>query len=91
MKLDQQFQNLTNAHNSADSEHGDLVLEPICQNPVKQNDAVDACYGFAYNFTNVTPIENLNGSHVSVIGSYVLDKYHGWMEIHPITSIRLIS
>jgi hypothetical protein len=29
------------------------------------------------------------GDKVVVQGSYVLDQDHGWMEIHPVTSIRI--
>lgn len=28
------------------------------------------------------------GAHVAVSGPYVLDTHHGWMEIHPVWSIR---
>lgn len=28
------------------------------------------------------------GEHVTVIGAYVRDKYHGWMEIHPVWAIE---
>lgn len=30
------------------------------------------------------------GTHVSVLGSYVLDADHGWMEIHLVTNIKVI-
>jgi hypothetical protein len=68
------------------SQYGDLVAEVICQNPVEQADAVDACSDFNYT-VNVPPV----GTHVKVTGSYVLDLQHGgWAEIHPVTSIEEI-
>ncbi len=81
LRLDSQFANLINQEN-IDKQHGDLVLEPICEHPVTQEDAIAACSGFAGNITSPTV-----GSHVQVIGSYVLDTEHGWMEIHPVTSM----
>jgi hypothetical protein len=71
--------------NSADvaGEHGDLVVEPICMNPVIQPDAMAACANFHQNI-NIPPV----GIHVTVTGAYVLDQGHGgWAEIHPVTSI----
>lgn len=31
------------------------------------------------------------GARVAVTGPYVLDAFHGWMEIHPVWAVRLIS
>lgn len=85
LKLDPQYANLINDANIS-GQHGDLVVEPICQNPVTQQDAIDACAGFDYH-VDIPP----EGTHVSVIGSYVLDNDHGgWAEIHPVTSIVVI-
>lgn len=81
LRLDQQYANLVNARNDQE-QHGDLVLEPICENPVRQEDAIASCQGFRGNVT-VPPI----GTHVQVTGSYVLDADHGWMEIHPVTTM----
>ena len=61
-----------------------LILEPICQNPVTQADAIKACRDFH------SQVEVPKGHvHVKVLGSYVLDSEadHGWMEIHPVTSM----
>ena len=30
-----------------------------------------------------------DGTHVQVTGTYTLDKNHGWMEIHPISVLRV--
>jgi hypothetical protein len=85
LKLDSQFADLVNQAN-VNGQLGDLVVEPICMNPVKQLDAISACQ----NFRQVIAIPPV-GSHVQVTGSYVLDKEHGsWAEIHPVTSITNI-
>jgi len=89
LKVDPQYNNLLNGYNYNSSEHGDLVLEPICQRPVTQSDAIDACNNFTYNVTSGS-IKSLNNTHILVIGSYVLDTEHGWMEIHPVSSIQRI-
>ncbi|MGB7637704.1 MAG: hypothetical protein WBL88_09050, partial [Nitrososphaeraceae archaeon] len=82
LKADPQFANLVNSAN-VKGQLGDLVLEPICVNPVTQPDAVSACQNFHENIS-IPPV----GSHVQVIGSYVLDnQYRGWAEIHPVTSM----
>ena len=74
---------LVNAANDQ-YEHGDLVLEEICQGSVTQADAVAACRGVPHDLT-VPSV----GDKVIVTGSYVLDQDHGWMEIHPVTSLTL--
>ncbi len=74
---------LVNAANDQ-YEHGDLVLEEICQGGVSQADAVAACRGVPHNVT-VPSV----GDKVTVTGSYVLDQDHGWMEIHPVTSLTI--
>jgi hypothetical protein len=83
LKLDSQFENLLNERNRR-GQNGNLVLEPICVGPVTQADAKAACR----NFTNKVHIPAVR-THVSVTGAYVLDTApkHGWMEIHPVTSI----
>jgi hypothetical protein len=85
LKLDAQFADLVNQAN-VNGQFGDLVVEPICMNPVKQLDAISACQNFRQDIA-IPPV----GSHVQVTGSYVLDKEHGsWAEIHPVTSITNI-
>jgi hypothetical protein len=85
VKLDPQFSNLINSAN-IQNQFGDLVVEPICVNKVTQADAISACQNFHQNIS-IPPI----GSHVNIIGSYVLDKEHGsWAELHPVTSITTI-
>jgi hypothetical protein len=64
-----------------ENQFGDLVLEPICIGKVTQATAITACQNFHQNI-DIPSV----GSHVQVIGSYVLDKEHGeWAEIHPVT------
>lgn len=84
LTLDAPFANLINQKN-IDGQHGDLVLEPVCQNKITQADAVDACNGFTY------PVYiPKTGEHVKVLGDYVLDSQHGWNELHPVYSIEKI-
>ena len=65
---------------------GYLVLEPVCENPVTQADAATACQGY-HNPITVPPV----GSHVTVTGPWVLDKDHGWQEIHPVEALGAIA
>jgi hypothetical protein len=65
-------------------EHGDLVLEVICQGTITQADAVAACRGLHQHVT----IPSV-GDKAKVWGSYVLDADHGWMEIHPVSHITV--
>jgi hypothetical protein len=65
-------------------EDGDLVAEIICVGTVTQADAVTACQGYR-NAVTVPAV----GESVSIIGSYVLDADHGWMEIHPVSSVTV--
>lgn len=74
---------LVNAANRA-YEHGDLVLEEICQGNVTQADAVAACRGLSQNVT-VPSV----GDKITVSGSYVLDADHGWREIHPVSRLKV--
>jgi hypothetical protein len=82
LKLDSQFSDLINSAN-VNGQSGDLIVEPICVNPITQIDAISACQSFHQNIV-IPP----TGTHVQVTGSYVLDNQHGgWAEIHPVTSI----
>jgi hypothetical protein len=68
-----------------DEQHGDLVIEPVCVHDVTQEDAKDACRGYQSDIA-VPDI----GTRVSVTGPWVLDKPHGWNEIHPIVEIAAL-
>lgn len=81
VKLDPQFGGLVNDANI----NGYLVVEPICEAPMTHRTtqaAIDACDNFAQDIR----IPNI-GDHVDITGVYVLDRQHGWMEIHPVTNI----
>lgn len=65
---------------------GDLVLEPVCENPITQADAVAACAGYRNPLVLPPP-----GSHVAATGPLVLDALHGWNEIHPLESISVMA
>ena len=87
LKLDDQYRALLNARNET-AQKGCLVLESVCQHTVKQSDANAACQDFQSG-VNVPRTK----SHVRVVGSYVLGTGkpgHGWMEIHPVTSIKVV-
>lgn len=83
LKLDPAYAALLNSLNHS-AQAGTLVAEPICQNVATRANAIAACRDFRSRV--VVPAQ---GAHVRVLGSYVLDAAakHGWMEIHPVTSI----
>ena len=66
-------------------QHGFLVFEPICVNPVTQQDAKAACK----NWKQKISLPNV-GDHVEVTGIHMLDTDHGWLEIHPVTKITIL-
>jgi hypothetical protein len=82
VRLDPQYSSLLTPANTR--EGGNLVVEPVCQHAPSQPDAIQACKNFSKNISIPS-----DGSHVTITGSYVLDKHHGgWAEIHPVTSIE---
>ena len=83
-RLDPQYGNLVNEMN-VQKQDGDLIVEPICQLPVYQEDAQASCQNFQQKINFPKGLE-----HLSIMGRYVLDTQHGWMEIHPLTSINII-
>jgi hypothetical protein len=68
-----------------EKQNGNLVVEIICMNYIKQEDAINVCVNCPV--VQVWP----HGSHVKVYGSYVIDKHHGWAEIHPVTKMELLK
>lgn len=86
LALDPEFSALLNARNKS-AQHESLVIEPVCQGPVSQPDAVAACRDFHSPVTIPT-----HGDKVRVVGSFVFDAEanHGWMEIHPVSRIEVI-
>ncbi len=85
LKVDPGFEDLLNPGN-LNNEGGNLVFEIVCKFNVTQTDAKPACNAFTSNI-EIPPV----GSHVQIVGSYVRDTNHAqWMEIHPVTSIKVI-
>jgi len=84
LKLDLAYAGLVNSCNSTcagGAEHGDLVVEPVCVNPVTQSDAVAICQNDPDPLTSIPSL----GQHVWMEGRYVLDMGHGgWAEFHPL-------
>lgn len=86
LQVDPQFSDLINSGNTQ-FENGNLVFEIVCKFPVTQADAVASCPSTYQTAIQLPPV----GSHVRIVGSYVQDTNHGkWMEIHPVTSIKII-
>ncbi|MES2153558.1 MAG: hypothetical protein V4510_00290 [bacterium] len=83
LHVDAGFEGLLNDKNRSEQQ-GDLVVEPMCVGTVTQDDAKDACSTF-HNQVTIPRI----GDHVTVVGVHVLDNQHGWMELHPVTSITV--
>ncbi len=65
---------------------GEFVCEPICVAAITQSDAVAPCAGLVNNVY----LPNI-GEYVKVTGPYVTDNDHRWNEIHPVTSIEIVS
>jgi hypothetical protein len=84
LDLDSEFRSLLNQEN-LDKQQGYLVLEPMCSNYVSQKDTIEegVCDGLNQNIFAT----NFIGHRVTATGAYVLDKQHGWAELHPVTSI----
>jgi hypothetical protein len=76
---------LLNERNISDT-HGDLVAEIICVGPSTQADAESACAGHVNHVAVPSP-----GQRVRISGTYVLDAVHGWMEIHPVSRLSVLS
>jgi hypothetical protein len=86
LKLDRgQGRGLVNAMNKTKTQRGFLVFEPICIGKVTQKDAKPFCRNFHQKIT----LPN-KGDRVSVTGMHVRDEKHGWLELHPVTSIVVL-
>ena len=79
-----QGMDLINQKNNS-MQHGFLVFEPLCQKKPTQPDAKAACKNFKQNIT-VPPV----GTRVKVTGMHMFDADHGWLEIHPVTTIEAL-
>lgn len=82
----------TNAVND-EQQAGALVLEPVCEGPVTQPDAVSTCRGWGgADPTNPFGLPPLTlGSHVKVTGPWVLDSEHGWLQLHPLEHAEVLT
>jgi len=95
LELDPKFRGLLNAENKA-HQRDCLVLEPVCEHAVTQEDAKAACRGYdpGPEVRDGTGARwPRAGTRVRVTGAYVLDTErpgHSWMEIHPVSSIEVI-
>lgn len=85
LKLPASRSGLLNDGNLADT-HGDLVAEIICVGTVTQADAKSACAGHV----NQIAVPSA-GERIRISGTYVLDADHGWMEIHPVSRLSVLS
>jgi hypothetical protein len=84
INLDAPYAGMINDVNVS-QQHGDLVVEAVCVGEVTQEDAVEACVNY-HNPLAIPPV----GSHVRATGDYVLDRDHGWNELHPLWAIAPI-
>ena len=82
LKLDAGQEQMLNAKNIA-RQHGCLVAEVVCANPITQSDAKKPCEGCPKNIKVPK-----RGTHGKVTGTFVNDKPHGWNEIHPVYELR---
>jgi hypothetical protein len=89
---DQPSDLLLNARNKK-GQHGFFVFEPICVNNVTQASAKKACAAKSptNHWKQKISLPNV-GDHVEVTGVFVLDQEggHGWLEIHPVTAIKVL-
>jgi len=85
LTLNPEFSGLLNARNKS-AQSNSLVVEPVCQGLCTQPDALASCRDFHSPVT--VPAD---GTKVRIVGSFVLDgeANHGWMEIHPVSSIEV--
>jgi hypothetical protein len=86
LKLDPEWKGLLNTGNMTD-EDGNLVFEVVCFFPVSQTNAKTSCPKSYKNKITLPPV----GSRVEMHGAFVRDENHQhWMEIHPVTKIKVI-
>lgn len=84
LALDPPYADMVNDANRAQLD-GHLQLETVCQAPPTTSESREACGSFVGTVLIPTP-----GQHISVTGTYVLDTNHGWMELHPVSVIRVV-
>jgi len=80
VRLDAPSQGLLNPGNQF--EDGNLIVEPVCQFPPLQADAIRICASDPDPLAGALPGV---GEHVWMEGRYILDlQHHGWAELHPL-------
>ena len=84
LKLDAGQEKLINDKNITEQQ-GCMVVEIIYAHEPVQPGTIANYRGY----TNHIEIPKV-GQHIMIQGSYVKDLHHGWMEIHPVTSITVI-
>ena len=86
LRLDKGQESLVNARNRK-KKNGDLVVEVVCAfAPSSPKSAVRTCAGY----TSPLTLPKV-GDRIRATGSYVLDTHNGWNEVHPATSINVVS
>ena len=80
LRLDSVYNYMLNKVNMK-KQNGCLVLEIICGKPT--------IFSICQGYTNQIKIPSI-GDYVEVVGSYVFDKRHGHMEIHPVFAMNLL-
>jgi hypothetical protein len=82
MLVDQDSKDPTGGHwinqKNISEQRGALVLEPVCEKAVTQQDAIQACRGYQNPIKVPAP-----GARITAVGYWVLDRAHGWRELHP--------
>lgn len=84
LDVDREYRHLLNVENR-EHQAGDLVVEEPCMHKVTQRDAREACEGYRSPFPRFKV-----GHRYEVRGNWVLDKPHGWNEIHGLVEMREI-
>jgi hypothetical protein len=87
LRVDPQSKKLLNSKKMT-GQKGFLVVEPMVKK-VKQQDTIDE--GVRTGFKQGMYKSSMHSKRVSVTGVYSQDMEHGWREIHPVTSIRLLQ
>ena len=82
LMLDSGQENLLTKRNQT-KKSGYIIVEIVCANPAKFQEAQSACAGY----TNRIALPTV-GEHVRVTGTYVIDSHNGWAEIHPVSRIE---
>jgi hypothetical protein len=83
IRLDAAFTGLPGVDRGGRYGKGTLEIELICRNFWKIFQPT--CWGCRNRLPIPAP-----GDHIEFDGSYVLDKKHGWMEIHPVTRLTIL-